>query len=121
MEKRFKIDENQEFVIIYDTDSYFGKRVAGTCYPCDTLEVDNNYFTFRSKKDGSSTNDVKEADVTFNFSFVWRGVWEGRIYFESENELFHEELKYLHLIWNEIETHLKAEIRAKFSNDEMED
>ena len=67
---------------------------------------------YLSKSDSSVTYDEVNDNVRimFSFSFVWRGVWEGRIYF-SDDEYWSEELKTISILWDKIEAILKDKIR----------
>lgn len=62
--------------------------------------------------EGSVVQEGQEDRLMFEFSFLWRGVWEGRIYFKDD-EYWHEDLAEMNEVWNEIESQLKARIREK--------
>lgn len=47
----------------------------------------------------------------FEFSFCWRGVWEGRVYFPDDQEYWSEELTDIYQAWIQIESYLKGVIR----------
>lgn len=66
----------------------------------------------------SSTNSLDyfeevndECKLYFRFNFMWRGVWEGRIYFPNDEEFFSEELEEMNLLWNCLVEQMKSDIR----------
>lgn len=75
---------------------------------------------YRNSFDGNDTIDPKEARNLFTFSYRWRGVWEGRVYFQDD-EYWGFELKQLSDLWTLIEDHCKMVIRSKFPADYYDD
>ena len=52
----------------------------------------------------------EDTKIAFEFSFTWRGVWEGRIYFK-EAEYWSSDLDSMNNAWNELENILKEKIK----------
>lgn len=52
-----------------------------------------------------------ERELRFKFRFVWRGVWEGRIYFPDDEEYWHEQLREMYLVWEEISFMMRCALR----------
>ena len=67
-------------------------------------------YTFMSDTSSDSTDDVEKARVWFEFSYCWRGVWEGRIYFKQE-EFWSEDILVAAQAWKQIEKILKERIK----------
>jgi hypothetical protein len=66
-------------------------------------------WEYRSKDSSDLTEDVDQARVLFEWSFCWRGVWEGRIYFKDD-EYWSSEIKTISDIWDVIEAKFKEQI-----------
>ena len=90
-----------DFVIHLDDENF---RKTGKVYPILRHGKD---WSYKSLSGGSIANDFKDARCLFSFSFCWRGVWEGRIYFEDE-EFWSEELNTMKLLWDTVEIYLKG-------------
>ena len=67
---------------------------------------------YLSKSIGGHYYDYRNDDcrIMFEFSFVWRGVWEGRVYMKDQ-EYWSEELKEMSDAWDEIQIKFKEMIR----------
>ena len=91
------------------------KTFTGSIYPIlwwvDLKNDKKEGWSFRNPLDGGTTDVLSEAVVMFEFSFCWRGVWEGRVYFKQE-EYWSEEIAEMNDIWNQIEPLLKDKIKA---------
>jgi hypothetical protein len=68
-------------------------------------------WMYQSKNSSDQTKDITEARVWFDWSFCWRGVWEGRVYFRDD-EFWDEEMKTIYLLWEEIEKMMKEKIKS---------
>lgn len=67
-------------------------------------------WSFYSDKSYEIEEDRSKARYWFQFSFVWRGVWEGRVY-PKQSEFMCEDLQELVEMWNKIEKILKDVIK----------
>jgi hypothetical protein len=67
-------------------------------------------WSFYSDKTYEIEEDREKARYWFQFSFVWRGVWEGRVY-PKQSEFMGEDLAELAEMWNKIEKILKDVIK----------
>jgi len=68
-------------------------------------------WRYASNVSSDSVEELKDARVWFEWSFCWRGVWEGRIYFKDD-EYWCEEMETIPLIWKQIEDTVKARIKS---------
>lgn len=69
----------------------------------------DNTWLYQSRDSSDFTSDIKEARVWFEWSYCWRGIWEGRIYFKDD-EYWCEEMDTIPKLWNSIEVAVKAKI-----------
>jgi len=76
---------------------------------------DGGGWEYRSNESSQPVNDIKDARVWFEWSFVWRGVWEGRIYFKDD-EYWSSEMKTISELWNQIEVIIKEKIKSDNPN-----
>lgn len=96
-----------------------GQIVYGQVYAGD-YESGSEDFFYLSHFDGGYTKDQKEARCYFHFSYRWRGVWEGRIYFKDD-EYWSDEIAEMAALWTLIEAHCKTVIQAAFPGDHYDD
>lgn len=100
----------QDFQIVFEENEskncLYGKAFEITCFG---LGDDKTEYEYVSNYGSDGTTDIGQARVFFNFSYVWRGVWEGRIYFKDE-EYWCNELKTIHELWEKIEVFCKEKI-----------
>lgn len=87
-----------------------GKYITGEVFQGET---ESNEVLYYSLTDGALVEDKTQARRLFNFSYCWRGVWEGRIYFTDE-EYWSSELAELSKLWDFIEHHCKMLIKSRF-------
>lgn len=71
---------------------------------------DGGGWEYQSNSSSDFADELKDARIWFTFSFCWRGVWEGRIYFKDD-EYWSEEMKTIPMIWEQIEVVLKNKIK----------
>lgn len=106
------IDHNTHSVE-YSEDGFWYK---GSAYPVSVYDFDEREKVFYiSKKDGGdilSPGATEDIRVLFEFSFCYRGVWEGRIYFKDD-EYWSEELMDMAKLWDEIQIVLKEKIKVQ--------
>lgn len=91
----------QDFVIHYDETSI---GFEGKCYT--TINWENNEkegWNYCSGSEGGIGHEKFNNDCRclFEFSIVWRGCWDERIYFKDD-EYFSEELEVIANFWKEI-------------------
>jgi hypothetical protein len=106
------LDVNNELYSVEYTVE--GMRYTGNVYPANSyIENGIEKVCYTSKKDGSLIDTLSEdVRISFEFSFVWRGIWEGRIYFKDD-EYWSEELMEMANVWEKIQTLFKEEIRKE--------
>lgn len=80
-------------------------QIDGTNYACDFVKKNKHNY------EGTVTDADSEKQL-FKFSFVWRGCWEGRVYF-IHDEYWGEELTIISQLWDNITNFLKEQIRAE--------
>lgn len=106
------IDHNK-YSVEYNEDGMWYK---GSVYPVSVCDFDGEDKLFYiSQTDGTdilSHADVANVRVLFDFSFCYRGVWEGRIYFKDD-EYWSEELMEMAKLWDEIQIVLKEKIKGQ--------
>lgn len=87
---------------------------SGNVYPVNeyTNLMGENVLLYEPKTYGGRNYKILNEDCRnlFSFSFCWRGVWEGRIYFK-DSEYWTEELKTMNELWTKIEQLLKEKIK----------
>ncbi len=127
LERIFIETNNERFVIEFqDINSgfltdVFGKFVnfRGLAYPIldwQRATGKEKGWSYTSTHDGGTTDDLNDARIMFEFSFCWRGVWEGRIYFKDD-EYWCEEINTMSELWKLIEPQLKDRIRKANPNN----
>lgn len=106
---------SENFVVLFTDNGKPDHRMcwAGTLIPI--YKASDGSYTYISKNSSDSEEDIEKARVFFDFSFVWRGVWEGRIYFKDD-EYWHEDIAVIHDAWNQIEKILKDRIKSDNPN-----
>lgn len=98
------------FVVLFSDDGTldYKMRWSGKILPINLYSTGE--WDFISDTSSDSTQNIEEARVIFEFSFVWRGVWESRIYFK-DTEYWGEELEEMKGAWDQIEKILKIKIK----------
>jgi hypothetical protein len=97
----------ENFFIQFDKESdlrWTGKVVE--------ISVYDDFWTFRDNKSSGDVDKIEDARIWFEWSFCWRGVWEGRVYFKDD-EYWCEEMETIPLIWKQIEVILKEKIKSE--------
>ena len=115
IEKIF-ININYEDFVIHLKLCEGAYMVYGEVYPIQKYYINNNNdqdwgYLLSSNKDiyepQEPNNDCRKL---FDFSFCWRGCWEGRIYFKDD-EYWSEELKTMSELWDILILQLKEKIK----------
>lgn len=113
MEKIFFEIDNEDFVLHIMRDESWKE---GEVYPIQKYESFKNGegsgWGYLDVNDNSIIDSSIDARKLFNFSFVWRGVWEGRIYFKDD-EYWSEELSTISKLWDAIEVKMKDRIKQQ--------
>lgn len=113
MNKQIITIEHNTYSLEYNEDEF---RYTGNVYPVSVYDFDDREDVFYiSKKDGGdilSSGVTEDVRVLFEFSFCYRGVWEGRIYF-NDDEYWSEELMEMAKLWDEIQIVLKEKIKVQ--------
>ncbi|MFA5174661.1 MAG: hypothetical protein WC438_05765 [Candidatus Pacearchaeota archaeon] len=92
--------------------------IEGEVYPIQKYYTDSNNkhipsWGYIKSSDGSIHEELVPDDSCkkmFDFSFCWRGIWEGRIYFKDD-EYWSEELKVMSELWDKLVPQLKEKIK----------
>jgi len=80
----------------------------GQGYECSMIENE----MFSGIYSGSVKQPENENRHYFDYTYCWRGVWEGRIYFR-DSEYWSEDISLINEIWIILENKLKETIRQK--------
>jgi len=108
-------EEVSDCIVHFEKDKNNTYRYGGTVYPIICWEKNGTGEKGFHYCDNSSSDTREKLDehckIMFNFSFSWRGVWEGRIYFPDGEEYWDYELRGIADIWDAIETFLKDRIK----------
>lgn len=112
MEEYIIKKEYQPYCVRFESDKY--GWITGAVYPVMTFEGEDG-FLFESATMGSDYSleyhpDKNNCRQLFEWSFCWRGVWEGRVYFK-EDEYWSEQIQEMADIWKRIEVDMKAKVK----------
>ena len=114
MEKIFIEIDHEDFIIHIEQDN---TRIEGEIYPIQKYEKVGELgekWGYIKLFDGD-IHENHEPDNScrrlFDFSFCWRGVWEGRIYFKDD-EYWSEEIKTMSELWDKLLPTLKQKIKS---------
>lgn len=108
MEKLLFDLDHESFVVHLVEDEQWKK---GCVYPINR-HLGTKEWVYQSYKDGSGLKSEEGAVCLFSFLFCWRGVWEGRIYFQDD-EYWSEQLSVMSELWSKIEEVLKKKIKLQ--------
>ncbi|MGC2239128.1 MAG: hypothetical protein WA584_23435 [Pyrinomonadaceae bacterium] len=122
--RRINLRENGTQQLFFDVEGYSfvvnftgpeNTLIEGKAYPIQYWSQngtnENRGWSYILSHDGSMCDELNDAcRILFKFSFCWRGIWEGRIYF-LDDEYWTEELKPMSALWDAIEKHLKKFIK----------
>lgn len=102
----------QNFVI------YYNKTIngfEGKCYSTINWEdvKGKKGWNYCSSSEGGIGHEKLNDDCRclFEFSLMWRGVWDERIYFKDD-EYWAEELEKMYRFWEEIKLLLREQVRV---------
>jgi hypothetical protein len=116
--------DDHAFVVKIKRNGFFNtnKSWEGSVYETENVTNNGGELLFVSANDSNYTKDIKNARCWFNWSFCYRGVWEGRVYFKDE-EYWSEELSVIPLIWEKIKDIMINKIKQdnpdyKFHDDD---
>jgi hypothetical protein len=68
-------------------------------------------WTYVSNRSSDSESDISNAGVMFEFSYCWRGVWEGRVY-PKQREYWGDDIEIMAEVWKRVESMVKDQIKA---------
>jgi hypothetical protein len=111
---------NESFIIHLSKDEHWKE---GLVYPIDKYvnRKEPPLFSYHSSEGGCIHLETdKGARCLFEFSFCWRGIWEGRIYFKDD-EYWSDELQTITKLWNKIEDIFKERIKKENPDNEYDD
>lgn len=106
------IEVNGEDFIVHFKDEGspdYKMRWSGTATQIQMFS--DNTWKYQSNESSDFVEELKHARVWFEWSFCWRGVWEGRVYFKDE-EYWCEEMETIPMIWKQIEETVKEKIKS---------
>ncbi|MBF0253181.1 MAG: hypothetical protein HQL29_05130 [Candidatus Omnitrophica bacterium] len=126
MEKIFYNIDHEDFIVHIEQDEYYGFRIKGEVYPIQkykTVGESAEKWGYIKLQDGD-IHEEHEPDITcrklFDFSFCWKGVWEGRIYFKDD-EYWSDEIKIMSELWEQISATLKEKIKSNDPSHNYDD
>lgn len=127
-ELRINVDGNG-YMIHFEQGENWNMMYNGEVYPTievehvslDGSEVYEKVICYESNfcSDLIEQFDKVEVRCLFEFSYNWRGVWEGRIYPKDE-EYWSEELREMADLWDEIEKVFKQKIKDNNPNKQFD-
>jgi hypothetical protein len=100
------------FVILFKDEGSPTYRMSwsGRVLPVYLCSDDSYYY--RSDKSSDLEDDINKAEVAFEFSFCWRGVWGGRVY-PKRVEYWNDDIRIMADVWDKVEKILKERIKAE--------
>ena len=112
-----RLEINGEFFIVH-IDPVREKEYQGEVYFAyfwTKLNSGENGVSYASESEGGEMHETLTTDCkkAFSFSFCWRGVWEGRVYFPNDKEFWSEELKSMSDLWLVLEKDLEDKIKKE--------
>lgn len=112
--KNYYVEINYLYIVHFSHRDDWSSMVEITVYSgSEASEVGSGvteiYYT--DNENGGLLKDTKGAEVLFEATFQWRGVWEGRIYFKQE-EYFHEDLELIYKVWGLIQSDMEEYIKT---------
>ena len=120
-EETFTSVELYDFLVRYEENEGW---YTGTVYPIQRWSIvssEETGWSYISDKSSDMVESLEEGvRIMFEFRFVWRGVWDGRIYFKDD-EYYSGELRTMHRVWEQLEEILKDKIRKNEPDREFED
>lgn len=110
MEPKLIEANGDDFIVHFTNEGSpdYKMRWSGTV--AEIQKFNDGIWEYRSNESSGFVADLKDARVWFEFSYCWRGVWEGRIYFK-DSEYWCEEMKTMPAIWAQIEAIMKERIK----------
>lgn len=109
MEPKIIEANHESFVINFKNGGSSDYNMRWSGMAIQIQEYSDGTWLYQSNKSSDSTENIAEARVWFEWSFCWRGVWEGRIYFKGD-EYWCQEMETIPEIWKQIEAIVKERI-----------
>lgn len=108
----FTSSGNDDFRFEFEFTEYNNVFLKGKCYSGSIEKIEiGQLWLYESRIDGSRHEVLcDDSNVMFEYSFCWRGVWEGRLYF-PDKEYWSEDLAEINEAWNFAEEEFKKLIR----------
>lgn len=121
VQTRIEVNENH-FSVEYEEKNGWLEGNVYAVVRGESAVTGQTDWSYLSKTHGGETHETLNDDCRnlFSFLFVWRGVWEGRIYFQDD-EYWSEELSMMTGVWNQLEPQLKEVIRKANPNTMYDD
>ena len=95
-----------------------GNRFRGEVYS-GIQSADGDEYWYQRADGPGDTDDKNQARKLFEFSFVWKGVWEGRIYF-TDDEYWSEEMATMAEAWAKVQGKMQKQIRENHPDYDWE-
>lgn len=108
MRADFRIS-NDDFDFMIELDTTNKTWFKGTVVQIGWYDNEKDMW-YQSKSSSELVCERANARVLFEFLWIWRGCWEGRIYF-IDDEFWSSELEIMHKAWQEMEPILKAKMK----------
>lgn len=108
MEPIFIHAEPNQFIVHFEPqDSDNKMRWEGSVY--EIIRYMDDSWAYLSNESSDVVGNKEDARCWFSFIYCWRGVWEGRVYFQDD-EYWGEEIEIISLVWDHLEIHLQKKI-----------
>jgi hypothetical protein len=109
MEPLFIEADYHEFIVHFEPKTPDYKMSwSGSLY--EIQKYTDGSWRYQSNSSSDSTDKKEDARCWFEWSFCWRGVWEGRVYFKDD-EYWSEEMKTIAEVWQKLEAIVKERIK----------
>jgi hypothetical protein len=106
----FLESESEDFAVFLKDEGSpeYRMRWSGEVYPI--YKYTDGFYFIHENNSGNELDKAK-ARMWFEFSYCWRGVWEGRVYPKQE-EFWGEDISIVSDLWDQIEKICKDKITA---------
>ena len=111
MEPKILNINNEDFIIHFKDEGLPSYKTNWSGTATEIQVFSDGTWMYQSNHSSDFVNELKDARVWFEWSFRWRGVWEGRIYFKDE-EYWSEEMETIPLLWKQIKVLVKKKIKS---------
>lgn len=109
----FLESEGEQFAVFFENTGSPDHQMSwsGQVYPIIIFDTGFKKFAYYNNRRSDPEDDKEQARCFFQFSYCWRGVWEGRFYPQQE-EYWGEDVLSLSNLWDQIEKILQDKIKS---------